>query len=536
MSYQVIARKWRPNSFSELLGQNHVSQTLLNALKSQRLPHALLFTGPRGTGKTSSARILAKALRCTQAKDFSPCNLCGDCTDISAGRSIDVIEIDGASNNGVDAVRELRDNIGYMPSSGQYKLYIIDEVHMLSSSAFNALLKTLEEPPPHVIFILATTEAHKIPNTILSRCQRFDFRRISTRTISERLEHICQSDNVSVDKEALWLIARQADGSLRDSQSILDQVITFCEGAITTKKVSEILGLTDRQLLMDTLSALINRSSLKIIEVIEHIYQAGYDPKVFSQDLLEELRHLLMVKLCPQDKIPLVVDLPLSEIDVLKQLSQQLSEEDVHLLFDMALKGGHDIPRSQDPKVVLEMLLLRMTSAPRIRNLTELFSTKNSTPPITVKATENRPTLEKPLGTKAQNKHEKWADLVERVKKVNRIIGAQLEHTYLIDISGKQISIGLPTKMKFLYEQLTHKDFQKKFQNYIATFWGQNYKLDVQLKSGEKTATIMTPKQIEDKKQVDQQNAIHQQIENHPAIKSAHNLFKTQIQSIKENT
>jgi len=221
LSYQVIARKWRPQNFEQLVGQAHISTTLQNALKNQRLPHAILFTGPRGTGKTSSARILAKALRCPNAKDFIPCGVCTECEEIALSRSPSVLEIDGASNNGVDAIRELRDTVAYSPSSGKYKIYIIDEVHMLSTSAFNALLKTLEEPPAHVVFIMATTEVHKIPQTILSRCQRFDFRRIPTRQITEHLHMICQKDKIQAEDDALWMIARQGDGSMRDSQSCL---------------------------------------------------------------------------------------------------------------------------------------------------------------------------------------------------------------------------------------------------------------------------------------------------------------------------
>lgn len=378
MSYQVIARKWRPQSFTDVVGQNHITQTLSNALNNQRLPHALLFTGPRGTGKTSSARILAKALRCPNAKDFIPCNECSSCQEIAAGSSVDVIEIDGASNNGVDAIRELRDTVAFMPSSGKYKIYIIDEVHMLSTSAFNALLKTLEEPPPHVIFIMATTEVHKIPQTILSRCQRFDFRRIPTRQITERLKLICDREGVQAEEEALWVIARQGDGSMRDSQSLLDQVITFANGPLSRSNVVEILGLTDRALLFETLNGLIDRNSQAIMKVIEKIASAGFEPHLFSQDLLEMIRNLLLVKVSEAQAVQ-ILEMPDSELQALTDMSQRLSEEDIHLLFDMALKGGADIPRAQDPRIVLEVTLLRMASAPKLVDLKTLLQNGAST-------------------------------------------------------------------------------------------------------------------------------------------------------------
>jgi DNA polymerase-3 subunit gamma/tau len=374
LAYQVIARKWRPQSFHELVGQEHISTTLLNALRNNRLPQALLFTGVRGTGKTSTARILAKSLRCPNAVDFVPCGVCPSCEDIASSRSLDVIEIDGASNNGVDAVRELRETIGYMPSSGKYKVYIIDEVHMLSTSAFNALLKTLEEPPPHVVFIMATTEAQKIPNTILSRCQRFDFRRIPSRQIAAQLEKICLADGIKTEPQALWMIARQGDGSMRDSQSLLDQVITFSRSDVTAAKVIDVLGLTDRTILLEALTALVHRNPQAAVDLIEKVFRAGYDPKVFAQDLLEEIRHALMVRLCPNEPSRLV-DLPDNEIEELRKLTADLGDEDLHALFDMALKGVNDLLRSQEPRIVLEMLLLRMAAAPRIANLAALFAT-----------------------------------------------------------------------------------------------------------------------------------------------------------------
>ena len=362
MSYQVIARKWRPQTFEQVIGQNHVSQTLTKALKAQRLPHALLFTGPRGTGKTSSARILAKSLCCTNLQGVAPCNTCKSCLGINEGSSLNVMEIDGASHNGVESIRELIETIGYMPPTGKHKIYIIDEVHMLSTSAFNALLKTLEEPPSYVTFVMATTEVHKIPYTILSRCQRFDFHRIPTSIIVKKLDQICQDEQVSAQKEALWMLAKQADGSLRDSQSLLDQIIVFSDFEITQQKVVEVLGLTDRQIILDSLQALVQHSTACMLETIKRMAASALEPKVFIQELLEEIRHLLVVKLSPE-KCSEIVDLADSEIEQLKVFANQLTIQDIHLLFDMGLQGANDIPRSIDPWLVLEILMLRMATA-----------------------------------------------------------------------------------------------------------------------------------------------------------------------------
>lgn len=554
-----MARRWRPKSFSELIGQSHITQTLFNALRHNRLHHALLFTGPRGTGKTSSARILAKSLRCAYAIDFVPCHNCRDCQDVAAGRSLDVIEIDGASNNGVDAIRELRETIGYMPSSGTYKLYIIDEVHMLSTSAFNALLKTLEEPPSHVIFILATTEVHKIPNTILSRCQRFDFRRIPVRDIASHLAEICKAEDVKVDEEALWLIARQGDGSMRDSQSLLDQAITFSGGQLSQEKTIEILGLTDRTLLFGALEGFVNRDSKKIMAIIERIFTAGYDPKIFIQDLLEELRHLLFIKMSFGGKVTELVDLPESEIIQLKSVASELSEEDIHLLFDIALKGSNDIFRAQDTRVVLEMLLLKMVSAPRLINIfsaldgvqpesprqslklksqkipvvdavTPSSTSSNDLPSSTVRPVEAVLTESKDNG----DMESKWLDLISKVKKINPMVGAKLEHTCLLGLHNRTILIGVSDKMRFLSGQVEDKEFQKKLLNYIGTFWGPGYSIDTQ--STESDSERLSPKALEERRKQEDLSKLRQQVENHPFVKSTQEIFKSQIKAIKETT
>ncbi|UOF00593.1 DNA polymerase III subunit gamma/tau [Bdellovibrio reynosensis] len=581
MSYQVIARKWRPQSFTDVVGQNHITQTLTNALKNGRLPHALLFTGPRGTGKTSSARILAKALRCPNAQGFVPCNECYSCKEIASGSSVDVIEIDGASNNGVDAIRELRETVAFMPSSGSYKIYIIDEVHMLSTSAFNALLKTLEEPPSHVVFIMATTEVHKIPQTILSRCQRFDFRRISTRQITERLKLICDQEGVSAEDEALWVIARQGDGSMRDSQSLLDQVITFANGALTRANVVEILGLTDRALLFETVNALIDRDSQAVLKVIEKIAAAGFEPHLFSQDLLEMIRNLLLVKVS-ESQAGQILEMPDSELQTLTEMSQRLSEEDIHMLFDMALKGGNDIPRAQDPRIVLEVTLLRMASAPKLVDLKTLLQgglpsshsaggARPYTPPVApavkghrrlnesqkvsdapagleaMKAaldkkaaapkTTPQPTkAEAPASAEASPKvatgstpAEKWVNFVELIRQDDALFAAKVENLLFAKEEGKLISLGVPAKLAFLKEQMADPQVRKKLQGFIDSYWGGGYSFEV----------LMTRDQVGESAQALQQKKVQMaeedlrnKIAENPMVKAAQDVFKGQIKSI----
>lgn len=526
MSYEVIARRWRPQEFSSLVGQDHIRQTLLNALRANRLPHALLFTGPRGTGKTSTARILAKSVRCPNAKDFTPCNVCPECLDISFGRSVNVIEIDGASNNGVDAIRELRETVGYSPASGKYKLYIIDEVHMLSTSAFNALLKTLEEPPEHIFFVMATTEVHKVPNTILSRCQRFDFRRISTGLIAAHLEKICSDDRQKFAKEALWSIARQADGSMRDAQSLLEQVINFSGGEITSVKTNDILGLTDRSLLLEVFQSLVRRDVKAIVDQISKLYNIGFDAKIFLQDLLEEIRHALFIKVAPEKRE--LVDLPDSERESLQQMTGSLSSEDVHLLFDMALKGIQDLNRASDQRLVLEMILMRMADAPRIESLAKLRASPLSSKPQTTAS--EMTTVAQPVVSSTE---QKWKALVERIKSVNGLVGAQLENVYVTELSEDAIVLAVPVKLKFLFEKLNQADFKKRVSNYIQTYWGKPYRLDIILASTELSQSP-TPKALEQKAEAEKEADLRAKVEAHPLVKSVKEVFKAEIKSISE--
>lgn len=549
MSYQVIARKWRPKNFDQLVGQSHISTTLQNALKNGRLPHALLFTGPRGTGKTSSARILAKSLRCPNAVNFVPCNQCQICEDVSQGRSIDVIEIDGASNNGVDAIRELRDTVGYMPSSGKYKVYIIDEVHMLSTSAFNALLKTLEEPPEHVVFIMATTEVHKIPQTILSRCQRFDFRRISTRQITEQLKMICEADGVQAEEEALWVIARQGDGSMRDSQSLLDQVITFANGPLKRATVVEILGLTDHALLYATLSALAQREPTQILPILSKVALAGYEPSLFAQDLMENLRHLLFVKI-GQDQAVRMVELPDSELRTLQEIAATLTEEEIHFLFDMAVKGAGDIMRSSEPRIVLEMVLLRMAAAPRLQDLASLLSgsagdqTQAASvprPPLAQAVRAAHPNTTQPApGSRPASRaglelspQERWFEFVQKIRGLDAFLAAKLEPLIFTGIKDKTVELVIPPKAAFLKDQLMDGETQKKIKSLIDQHWAAGYAVNVQMGSGGTEGTSAQALAQDKAKKKEQDLAA--QISEHPKVKTAAAVFKGQIKTIKES-
>jgi DNA polymerase III subunit gamma/tau len=358
MSYLVLARKYRPQTFEEVIGQDHITRTLANAISSDRVAHAILFSGPRGTGKTTVARILAKTMNCKKGPAPIPCNECRSCNEITSGRAVDVYEIDGASNNSVDQIRELRENVRYMPAHSLYKIYIIDEVHMLSKSAFNALLKTLEEPPSHVMFIFATTEPNKIPITILSRCQKHDFRRISLESISKHMSTLCSKEGIDIKNESLELIAREADGSMRDALSLLDQVMACLEGTITNDRIVDILGVIDRKNLFAISSAIISGNVSAILDILDDIYVHGHDMKKLYSDLVEHFRNLLVVKM--GNKISKLVDLPAHEIDLMANQVKDISEAYLNQLFNILFNEETTIGFSAQPKLALEMAFIKM--------------------------------------------------------------------------------------------------------------------------------------------------------------------------------
>jgi DNA polymerase-3 subunit gamma/tau len=362
MSYQVTARKWRPLVFEDVVGQSHVTNTLRNAITSKRLAHAYLFSGARGTGKTTTARILAKAINCLSPKDTNPDNECELCKEITAGRSLDVIEIDGASNRGVEEIRNLRESVRYTPTRGKYKVYIIDEVHMLTKEAFNALLKTLEEPPEHVIFIFATTEVHKIPMTILSRCQRFDFRRISIEEITGNLRAISKEEKVTIDEEALMIVAKKADGALRDAQSIFDQIRAFCGNEISAADVLKVLNVVDQELYF-RVTDLIKAQDVKGgLELVEEIVKSGYDLREFLGGLSEHLRNLLVVLTTEATEL---VEASEPYRKRYQEEAKQLHQNDILRLIKLVNDLEQSIRWSPQPRFKLEAGLLQMIKLER---------------------------------------------------------------------------------------------------------------------------------------------------------------------------
>src|SRR2546422_5703203 len=400
MKYQVIARKFRPQVFEDVVGQKPIIQTLQNAIQKDRIGHAYLFSGPRGVGKTTTARILAKGLNCAQGPTITPCNQCPSCEEISAGRSIDVFEIDAASNTGVDNIRELRESAKYAPARSRYKIFIIDEVHMLSTSAFNALLKILEEPPSHVVFIMATTERHKLPATILSRCQQFIFRTISPAEIQAHLRQIADREGVKIDDRALSYIVKASEGSMRDAQSLLDQIISFSGQDVVGEDVRDVLGFIPSEILDRTVAALAAHDSKALLNNIEIVVDQGLNIQQYVRAFISRVRDLLVLKLGLEDKVLGSAD----EKRTLAARSEHFSEQDLIRFFDMLLRLENELRWTSQGRFHLEVGLIKLAKVGHVRDIEEVLREMKGTG----EQTPQRVTLPGPPGP-ASKREEKPA-------------------------------------------------------------------------------------------------------------------------------
>jgi DNA polymerase-3 subunit gamma/tau len=523
MSYLVLARKWRPKDFADTVGQEHVLQALINALDSGRLHHAYLFTGTRGVGKTTIARILAKALNCEKGVTSEPCGECSACVEIDEGRFVDLIEVDAASKTKVDDTRDLLDNVQYAPARGRYKVYLIDEVHMLSKSSFNALLKTLEEPPPHVKFLLATTDPQKLPVTVLSRCLQFNLKRMTPRLISDRLAHICKAESIEAENAALATIARAADGSMRDALSLLDQAIAYCGGAIEEPQVAMMLGTIDRDHVLRLLRLLGQDDAKGIVEAIREIDEQFPNYGRLLEDLARDLQRIAVYQVvgtCDAED-----DLKEEEY---AELAAILSMEDVQLFYQAAILGRRDLHLAPDPRSGAEMTLLRMLAFRPVTaeaggsaggGSSTKSSARNAPPatraPAAVKASEP----ENPTATWAEPD---WSALVTRIGcgGAVRLLASNCAYR---GREGNTIYLGLDPRSESLLTKRRKEDLARK----LSEHFGETLSVDIQLAAdaGE------TPSQEESRLADERLEAARQSLEADPNVQALKDMFGAELKT-----
>ncbi len=521
MSYLVLARKWRPQQFDEVVAQRHITTTLKNAIQQKRIAHSYLFTGPRGVGKTTTARILAKALNCEQGPTPTPCNKCSPCVGITKGSSLDVLEIDGASNRGIDEIRNLRENVKYAPSGGKYKVYIIDEVHMLTAEAFNALLKTLEEPPAHVVFVLATTQPQKIPSTIISRCLRFDFHRIPTKEIAHHLSFITTKEGIEVEEEALLAIARKAEGSMRDGQSILDQIISYQGEKIAQKDLKEILGLIDQDVLFELTQAIFQGEPSKGLTILEEVEAQGYDLLEFIHSLVGHLRNLLLAKLAQP------LDLSPEEMKRYEEEAQSLDEGHLLRLIKIAQDAQSEAKRSPQPRLDLDLAVVKMAKLDSTVQLEEILEKlEGDQPPpkeVGPKEMEEKSTYHS--GEESSNS-EIWEKLLAKVRARKISLGTLLAEGKYLGEEGGKVRVAFYNNHNFHRKQVIQPQNRKLIEAEASDLLGREITLEV--KTEEETGP-----QVKASKKASRPRQLPRPIDKEPIIEKVLDIFNGQIVETK---
>ena len=551
MSYLVLARKYRPQTFAEVIQQDHITRTLTNAISAGRMVHAVLFSGPRGTGKTTVARILAKAMNCEKGPTPVPCNSCRSCREITAGSAVDVYEIDGASNNSVDQIRDLRENLRYMPAHSQYKIYIIDEVHMLSIAAFNALLKTLEEPPAHVMFIFATTEPQKIPVTILSRCQRHDFRRISIESMTQHMEMISSKEGIQMPSESVWLVAREAGGSMRDALSLLDQVMACCDAAVTHEQALEVLGIMDRKIMFDISEAVFRQDVPALLEIIDDTYDKGHDMKRLYAELVEHARNMLIVKM--GRNVDKLVDLPAHELDRIKDQIKDIPVVFLNQVFDLLFREEVAVKLSTQPKLALEMVMIKLFQAKPALPIEELIlkldalqktvqsapsqkSERSDESPVTPPLKKNRPAASggpaiaeqtKPFGSGSEAADKDlastWEKIIDIISEASPALATNLAHSTLKTLTDGALEIEVNGN-GFNINMIKRKKNMAILYKVVRDYFGKEKKITV-------TGRLIASSQTHEKK--DMENRQKQEALNHPLVADAIEIFNGKLIDVK---
>ncbi len=580
MAYEVLARKWRPQQFSDVVGQEHVTRTLVNAIEQERVAHAYMFVGSRGTGKTTTARILAKALTCEKGPSPIPCDTCDACREVMAGNSLDVIEIDGASNNNVDQVRDLRDNARYAPTRGQYKIYIIDEVHMLSTAAFNALLKTLEEPPAHIKFIFATTDVHKVLPTILSRCQRFDLRRISIQDIAGRLRKGCEEEGIKITEDALIAIARGAEGGLRDAESALDQLISFRGKDITEEDVLAVFGLVSRERLEQVSTAILTNNVAGIMSLIAQMDQAGKDLQRIVMELLDLYRNLLVVSY--GDDAASALELPESQLASLQAQVKQTDAGRILRVIDGLVETDGRMRYALSKRTLLETGLIRCARAAETVTLNELMAeiatlkkkgdsltetapyqteeemqptkkpeSKPDEPILEAKPAESKPVEEVPdvpaepvVEVPIERSHNQitvdvqalitdWPHITDAAAKADSLSKSYLHDTVPIALENNILVIGYDPEFASEVERFKEHRLQIALSRSIEKKIGQKFQLQFRPLVGENPQVLPTDHPIEEPMPIALSAELDQVEYEHPVVKEVVEIFNGRITDIR---
>jgi len=587
MSYIVFARKWRPRDFKELIGQEHIVATLTNAIKLNRVAHAYLFAGPRGVGKTSTARILAKALNCQEGPTATPCNKCVSCNEISSGISMDVMEIDGATNRGIEEIRTLRENIKFMPTAGKFKVYIIDEVHQITPEGFNALLKTLEEPPEHAKFIFATTQPHKVLSTIVSRCQRFDFRRISIKEIASKLSLIAVQEGLTIENEALYNIAHAADGSIRDAESIMDQLVSFADVGKDSKKiitgadVTAMLGVIESDILFNTMELVAKKDAPALVRLIDDLVNRGKDLVLYLASLSEHIRDLMLAKLgkdCEQ-----IIDVPKDIAQRMVRQGQDFLSEELLYMFYVISAAHEAMKRSDMPRIPCEMALIKLASFKGPAQLPEILAKLKELEESLRKDAEspskeygdsniNKPDLESPrqldltgrAGPQARTDEPRaekapdagtggnglnygldiarvcdiWPQAIREIKEKKISVGSFLSEAKAVSCSGSTVVIGFPKQLVF-HKEAVEKDSNKKLiEKVLSDMLKRDTQVsftlsdELQAQGASKARISSEPEDSSDRQDKDRAQA--GSIDD-PIVKSAANIFGGRVVKTSNN-